>query len=140
MAARCLKASRAAKRSAQRVIEGQVPPELAALAPQEARLSDEQWGRAKPILSPQRGGIGRPPNDHQAVLSGILWVARTGSSWREMPEEYGDFTTAYKRQKLWEGQGLWRQIFEGLGEETLPRPATKDHKWYCRDYLCLSAL
>lgn len=66
-----------------------------------------------------------PSNDHRVVLGGILWVARTGSSWREMPEEYGDFTTAYKRWRLWRERGLWRRILEVLGHEDLPGPATK---------------
>ena len=56
---------------------------------EEAHLTDEQWELVRPLLRPQRGEIGRPPNDHRTVLGGILWVARTGSSWREMPEEYG---------------------------------------------------
>ncbi|MGB3632892.1 MAG: transposase, partial [Rubrobacteraceae bacterium] len=63
--------------------------------------------RPRPLLPPQRGGIGRPPKDHRAVLGGILWVARTGSSWREMPEEYGKWETAYRRHELWLKQGLW---------------------------------
>ena len=95
------------------------------LAPEEARLTDEQWELVQPILPPQRGAIGRPPNDHRVVLGGILWVARTGSSWREMPKEYGDFTTAYKRWRLWEERGLWQRVLDVLGERTLPGPPTK---------------
>ncbi len=40
------------------------------------------------------------------LLAGILWVARTDSSWREMPEEYGKWETAYRRYELWLGQDL----------------------------------
>jgi len=40
------------------------------------------------------------------VLGGILWVARTGSSWRQMPEEHGKWETAYRRHELWAKQGL----------------------------------
>ena len=125
VAARCRKASRAAKRAARHAFGREGPPEVATIAPEEARLTDEQWALVRPLLPPQRGGIGRPPNDHRAVLGGILWVARTGSSWREMPEEYGDFTTAYKRWRLWRERGLWRRILEVLGYEDLPGPATK---------------
>jgi transposase len=96
----------------------------AVIAPEEARLTDEQWEQVRPLLPPQRGGIGRPPNEHRAVLGGILWVARTGSSWREMPEEFGKWETAYRRHELWLKQGLWRRIVEELGED-LPGPATK---------------
>jgi len=59
------------------------------------------------------------------VLGGIMWVARTGSSWREMAEEFGKWETAYRRYELWLKQGLWQRILEALGEEALPGPATK---------------
>src|SRR3712207_6784187 len=61
-----------------------------------------------------------------SVLGGILWVARTGSSWREMPEEFGKWETAYRRYELWLKQGLWQRILAALGEEALPGPATKE--------------
>jgi transposase len=61
------------------------------------------------------------------VLGGILWVARTGSSWREMPEEFGKWQTAYRRYELWVKQGLWQRILGALGEEGLQGPATKEH-------------
>ena len=126
VATRCHKASRAAKRAARTALREEGPFEAAAIAFEEARLTDEQWKRVKPILPPRRGGIGRPPNDHRTVLGGILWVARTGSSWREMPEEYGKWETAYRRHELWTKQGLWQCILRALGEENLPGPATKE--------------
>lgn len=124
MAARCRKASRAVRNALR---EGR-SLETATIAPEGAELTDEQWERIKPILPPQKGSIGRPPNDHRAVLGGILWVARTGSSWREMPQEYGKWETAYRRHESWVKQGLWRRILEALGEEALPGPTTKDRK------------
>ena len=125
MAARCRKASRAAKRAVRAALGREGSPETAVIAPEEARLTDEQWALVRPLLPPQRGGIGRPRNDHRAVLGGILWVARTGSSWREMPEEHGKWETAYRRHKLWVKQGLWQRILRTLGEEPSPGPATK---------------
>ncbi len=126
MAARCRKASLAAKRAARAALCRKRSLEVAALAPEEARLTDEQWALVRPLLPPQRGRIGRPPNDHRVVLGGILWVARTGSSWREMPEEYGKWETAYRRHELWISQGLWWRILQVLGEEDLPGPAAKE--------------
>ena len=52
-------------------------------------------------------------------------MARTGSSWREMPEEYGKWETAYRRHEAWAKQGLWRRILRVLGEENVPGPTTK---------------
>ncbi len=125
VAARCRKASRAAKRAARHAFGREGPPETATIAPEEARLTDEQWALVRPLLPPRRGGIGRPPNDHRDVLGGILWVARTGSSWREMPQEYGKWETAYRRHESWLKRGLWQRILQVLGEEHLPGPATK---------------
>lgn len=99
VAARCKKASRAARAALRREgsSEDHAEPKVTTLTPEGARLTDAEWERVRPLLPPQRGRVGRPLNDHRQVLGGILWVAGTGSSWREMPEEYGDWSTAYYR-------------------------------------------
>jgi hypothetical protein len=128
VAARCKKASRAAKRALSRErLSGSDAggPKRTAIAPEEAPLTDEEWEMVEPLI-PQRPPAGRTYNDHRTVLGGILWVARTGSSWREMPEEFGKCETAYRRYELWLEKGLWQRILEALGEESLPGPATKE--------------
>ncbi len=122
VAARCKSAQRATRQT----LGGERPLKAAVIPPEEAGLTDEQWELVRPLLPPQRGGLGRPPNDHRVVLGGVLWVARTGSSWREMPEEYGKWETAYRRHELWLKQGLWPRLLRALGEEDLPGPATKE--------------
>jgi Putative transposase of IS4/5 family (DUF4096) len=128
VAARCKKASRAAKRAfhQQGWPEGPSAPEVATLPPEGAPLTDTEWEMVKRILPPRRFTGGRPYHDHRIVLGGILWVARTGSSWREMPQEFGKWETAYRRYELWVNQGLWPRILEALGEEMLPGPATEE--------------
>ena len=74
---------------------------------------------------PHEPPAGGPYNDHRTVLGGIMWVRRTGSSWREMPEEFGKWETAYRRYELWLRQGLWQRILEALGEEALLGQARK---------------
>lgn len=73
-----------------------------AAAPEEAVLTEAQWALVEPLLLSRRGWVGRPLHNHRQLLGGILWVAKTGCSWREMPEEYGDFTTAYRRWRALE--------------------------------------
>jgi hypothetical protein len=119
VAARC----RAAKRAARQGRGTGEPLKAASIAPEETYLTDEQWASVRPLLPPQKGQIGKPPHDHREVLGGVLWVARTGSSWREMPEEFGKWERAYRRHELWVKQGLWQHILEALGEESLPGPS-----------------
>jgi Putative transposase of IS4/5 family (DUF4096) len=128
VAKRCKKASRAAKHALSREgLSGSNAaggPKITSVAPEGTSLTDQEWEIVEPLL-PQRPPEGRPYNDHRTLLGGIMWVARTGSSWREMPEEFGKWESAYRRYELWLRQGLWQRILEALGEEALPGPATK---------------
>jgi transposase len=66
------------------------------------------------MLPPQKPTTGRPRHEHRTVLTGILWVVRSGASWRAMPADYGTWETAYKRYRLWCATGLWPRIIAEL--------------------------
>ena len=86
-----------------------------------AELNDAEWERVRSLLPPQRPPTGRPRHDHRAILSGILWVLRTRSSWRDMPLEFGKWETAYKRHRLWQATGLWQRLLAVLGDDSQAR-------------------
>src|SRR5437016_4640959 len=48
-------------------------------------VTDRQWERLPPLLPPQKPKTGHPAKDHRLVLTGILWVLRTGAPWRAAP-------------------------------------------------------
>jgi len=48
-----------------------------------------KWAIIGPLLPSERGRWGRPAQDNRRYLEGILWVTRTGSQWRHLPDEYG---------------------------------------------------
>ena len=110
-----------AERQHSRIALGRVPRRS---APTKEHRSPTKSGSTSSLTCP----TSRPRDGAtttRRVLGGILWVARTGSSWREMPEEFGKWETAYRRYELWLKQGLWQRILEALGEEALPGPAPK---------------
>jgi len=88
----------------------------AALA--RSALTDAGWTRVCRVLPPQRPRTGRPRHGHRTILSGILTVVGTELSWREIPEEYGKWQTAYKRYQLWCEEGRWSRIIAALGART----------------------
>ena len=52
-------------------------------------LADAPWAKIEPLL-PQPGGRGRPyTGDHRTTLEAVLWIARTGAPWRDLPTHYG---------------------------------------------------
>ena len=77
-------------------------------------LTNEQWERLQPFLPPQKPRTGRPALDHRTVLNGILWVLRTGAPWRDLPERYGKWTTAYSRFQRWRKAGVWDRILKDV--------------------------
>ncbi len=81
---------------------------------QRHALTDEQWERLAPLLPPQRPRTGRPANDHRTVLDAILWVLRSGAPWRDLPECYGSWQTAYSRFRRWGDAGLWDRVLVAL--------------------------
>lgn len=77
-------------------------------------LTDEQWERVRPLLPPQKPQTGRPASDHRLMVEGMLWVVRTGSSWRELPERFGPWATVASRYHRWLKEGLWARIVQVL--------------------------
>lgn len=62
-------------------------------------LTDKAWVVIEPLLPPQQGG-GRRSRDHRQVINAILWKLRTGAPWRDLPDRYGPWKTAYERLRL----------------------------------------
>ena len=79
-----------------------------------AALTDEHWQQLRPLLPPQKPATGRPATDHRLIVEGMLWVARTGSSWRELPERFGPWSTVASRYQRWLKEGLWTRILHVL--------------------------
>jgi transposase len=51
-------------------------------------LSDATWGRMAPLVigrPDQKGSTGR---DNRMFVEGVLWIVRTGSPWRDLPEAF----------------------------------------------------
>jgi len=80
-------------------------------------LSEEQWTVLAPLFPEpkrRRDGRGRPWASNRACLEGILWVLRTGARWRDLPEEYPDGSTCWRRLRMWEEQGVWLRAWRKL--------------------------
>ncbi|WP_442817905.1 transposase [Streptomyces sp. NBC_01591] len=58
--------------------------------------------------------MGRKPRDRRQVFDGIWWRARTGSPWRDVPERYGPWETAYSVFRRWQIDGTWARILKKL--------------------------
>lgn len=48
------------------------------------------------------------------VLNGVFWRTRSGSPWRDLPGEYGNWKTVYNRHRRWSADGTWKRILDEL--------------------------
>src|SRR5687768_10525200 len=52
--------------------------------------------------------------DHRQVINGVLWRTRTGSPWRDLPDEFGNWKTVYMRHRRWSMDGTWERVLDEL--------------------------
>lgn len=75
-------------------------------------ISDNDWERIKDLLPPENTGEGRPSKPNRDMLNGMLWIAKTGSAWRDLPERFGSWQTVYSRFRLWSKNDVFLNLFE----------------------------
>lgn len=75
-------------------------------------LTDFEWRVIKPLLPNKPRGVARV--DDRRVLNGIFWILRSGSPWRDLPERYGPYTTAYNRFNRWRKAGVWDKLMDAI--------------------------
>lgn len=78
-------------------------------------LSKRQFQRIAPLLPSEAGHNGRPyVQSHHKTLEGILWIARTGAPWRDLPARFGKWGTVYQRFRRWVRAGVFDNVFANL--------------------------
>ena len=78
-------------------------------------LSDSQWNLIKAHLPGKRSDPGRTAQDNRRFVDGVLWLARTGAPWRDLPERYGRWNSAFQRYRRWAKRGVWQRLLQALG-------------------------
>ena len=81
------------------------------------KLTDKQMEKILPVLRtfPElRLGL---PRQLRRFLEAVLWMTRSGSQWRLLPKEYGNWNTVYKRFARWSKLGIFEKLFEQISAD-----------------------
>ena len=84
-------------------------------------LTDALWEIIQPLLPPEKpcpkGGRPRVPD--RLALTGILFVARTGTAWELLPPKLGcgSSMTCWRRLGDWQVASIWQKIWKKLLDE-----------------------
>src|SRR5262245_43910985 len=93
----------------------------------QALIDDALWARIEPLLPKRRPRnrqyAGRTPIPDRAVLTGILFVLRSGLPWNMLPREMGcgSGTTCWRRLVRWQRAGVWKRLHTVLLNELRQR-------------------
>ena len=72
-------------------------------------LSDATWERMAPLIIGRPDQKGSTGGDNRMFVEGVLWIVRTGSPWRDLPEAFGDWNSVFRRFSRWTMKGVWWQ-------------------------------
>jgi transposase len=85
--------------------------------PYRHEISNKDWERIKDLLPAENTGEGRHSKPNRNMLNGMLWIAKTGSPWRDLPERFGPWQTVYSRFRLWSKNDVFQKLFDLLASD-----------------------
>lgn len=78
-------------------------------------ITDEQWARIEHLLPGRVDTPGVTAKDNRRFVDAVLWIARTGAGWRDLPERFGEWNNTFQRFNRRAKSGVWARVMETLG-------------------------
>ncbi len=80
-------------------------------------LTDAWWAKMKPHCPGKPTDQGRSGGDNRRFLEAVLWIARTGSPWRDLPTLFGNWSTAFRRYSDRRKADVFKRLFDACSHE-----------------------
>ena len=80
-------------------------------------LRDDQWYRIQGILPGKSTDCVVTAGDNRLFVEAVLWIIRTGSPWRDLPDDFGYWHRVYVRYNRWSKKGVWERVFETMVDD-----------------------
>ena len=79
-------------------------------------VSDAVWAKVASLLPGKATDPGATGKDNRLFLEAVLWRVRTGSPWRDLPNEFGRWNSVFQRFRRWVRAGVFERLFERMSE------------------------
>ena len=89
-------------------------------------ITDRVWEILEPRLPGRKGSWGGKAKDNRLFINAVFWILRTGSPWRDLPPDYGDWKNTHRRFCRWRDKGIWEKLLTELVNEP-------DYEWLMID-------
>jgi putative transposase len=77
-------------------------------------LTDAEWQWIKDLIPGETGGGRHRDTDMRQVVNGILYLVRSGCSWRMLPKDFPPYTTVHEYYRRWRKDGTVIRIHDAL--------------------------
>jgi transposase len=77
-------------------------------------LRDGQWQRIEGLLPGKPGDPGVTAANSRRFVEAVLWIGRTGSPWRDLPDAFGNWNSTWRRFRPWALKGVFDQVFRAM--------------------------
>jgi transposase len=81
-------------------------------------LRNDQWERMEHLLPGKASDRGVTAKDNRLFVEAVLWIARTGSPWRDLPAQLGNWHNVYTRFSRWGKSGVWQRVVEAVSGDS----------------------
>jgi transposase len=85
--------------------------------PYPSDLSEAQWDLLAPFIPEPSAQATRETISRREIVNAILYLLRTGCSWRQMPHDLPNGKTAYHYFRLWKRDGTWEKAMSSLRKQ-----------------------
>ena len=82
-------------------------------------LTDEQWELIEHLLPGREGTRGVTAQDNRLFVNAVLYVAKTGIPWRDLPDRFGNWNSVWRRFDRWCAAGVWQKLTDASGDADL---------------------
>ena len=79
--------------------------------------TDAQCEKMRPFGLGKATDPGRTGGDARLFVEAVLWIARTGSPWRDLPASFGNWNTVFKRFRDWVKADVFKRMFDAASDE-----------------------
>jgi transposase len=80
-------------------------------------VSDTVWEKIEALLPGKKSDRGVTGKDNRLFLEAVLWRVRAGLPWRDLPADFGNWNSVFKRFRRWVRASVFARIFQVLSGE-----------------------
>ncbi|GAB5521139.1 MAG: hypothetical protein RhofKO_33900 [Rhodothermales bacterium] len=94
-------------------------------------ITDDQYHRIEHLLPGKASDRGVTARNNRLFIDAVLYIDRTSTPWRDLPEHFGNWNSTFRRFRRWCQNGVWQRIFDEL--------QAPDFEWVMLDSTCIRA-